>query len=147
MPSGRQPRHNPIDGPDASDAREPVPEAAVERARALFARQAHGELAILVYDSLVDGQGTPGNHFLQFEHGSMRVEVQVSVGAAARLTGTVHPPRALEVWLEVEGSDAAGRVDAPEGTFSFEPVSHGVVRLHLTGSAGATPVHTDWFRV
>jgi len=129
-----------------SHGHEPVPDAAVERARALFGRRAEGELAALVHDSLVDGRDTPANHHLQFEHASIRIDVQVSVGATALLSGTVQPPGPLEVALEVEGSDEATRQDSLDGTFSFESVSPGVVRVHLTGP-GATPVHTDWFRV
>ncbi|MBO0728045.1 MAG: hypothetical protein J2P57_02225 [Acidimicrobiaceae bacterium] len=130
-----------------TDRTEHVPEAAVERARSLFGRRGPGELAALMHDSLVDGEGTAESHVLQFEHARMRIDVQVSVGATTRLTGTVHPPRALEVRLEVEGSDAVPQVDAPDGTFSLESVSHGSVRLHLTGPAETTPVHTDWFRI
>jgi hypothetical protein len=149
MGSGRRRGKPPTtEGHGLSEASEPVPEAVVERAKAAFSHRANGELAELLGDSLVDDSGSPADHLLQFEHAAMRINVQVSRSASTvELRGTVQPPSALFVLLEAEGADTEQVVDAPAGTFSFERVPHGVVRLHLISDDRENPIYTDWFRV
>lgn len=149
MASGRQPGESPAtEGHGPTNPSEPVPEAVVARAQAAFAQRSPGELAALTVDSVVDDSGSAVDHQLLFEHSDISIDVRVSAEVEGLcLSGVVRPPSALEVRLEAEGSGVVQLVDAPEGTFSFEQVPQGLVRLQLSRPQAGTPIYTDWFRL
>jgi hypothetical protein len=132
----------------AGDDPEDVPEDLVAEAKAAFAQRSEGELAPLVFDSLVD-EGAPAmDHLLRFEHPQTHISVQVTAGQdASNLDGTVEPAPTERVRLQVGVGDLFLVADVVGGAFSFHDVPHGVIRLLLEGPEGSLLVRTDWFRV
>jgi hypothetical protein len=125
-----------------------VPDYVKDQARATFDRRAPGELARLVFDSLLDEGAPPADHRLRFEHPALEIDVDVSVAAGSTtLTGTIRPSRPHRVKLQLERSEISPVIDADDGTFHFEDLPHGLVRLWLTGSPLTPAIRTDWFRV
>ncbi len=130
----------PDEGPD------PVPAAVLAQAKAAFRRRLAGELATLVFDSVVDDVSSSAEHRLRFEHPHEQVEVLVlPTDGECNLRGRVEPAPVL-VELELEGADVALVVEAPTGDFAFDRVPRGLKRMILVGPPGSEPVHTDWFR-
>ena len=129
------------------DASERVPESLIARTKRAFGRPAvPGELAVLIFDSLLDQDDPAANHRLRFEHPRLAIEVHISASTSqSDLTGLVEPPSSLEVHLEQLDGDAR-RQDAADGRFAFPQIPHGPVRLHLTGAV-IPRIHSDWFRV
>ncbi len=70
---------------DADEYPEQVPESVVAEAKAAFARKADGDVAILVHDSLIDGDDTAADHRLRFEHPQVLIDLQVSATAVRRI--------------------------------------------------------------
>jgi hypothetical protein len=127
------------------EQRDPVPEPVVERAKSAFQRRAEGELAPLVFDSLLDTAATDDEHRMRFEHPSATIEVHISLTAdACNLRGRsdLAPGR---VELELEDSDVALVSETPTGEFTFEGVPRGSKRIIVAGPSAPTAVHTDWF--
>jgi hypothetical protein len=135
--------------PAPTDRRPPgdqVPDAVVADAKAAFRYRSNREVAVLVFDSLVDGRAEANEHLLRFEHPSQRVELIISVtDGECALRGHVDPAP-LRVELEMKGSEVALVEDAASGDFSFDRVPHGLKRMILVGLPGSEPVQTDWFR-
>ena len=134
---------------DPGDASEKVPEALVAQAKALFSRRTDGGLAVLVLDSLID-ENAPGKR--------PPTPFRASPSSASTYTylprqpdptwpGGSSPRVRLPTRLELETGDLVASQATEEGAFAFPHVSHGLVRLHVTGLEGTGPVHTDWFRV
>jgi hypothetical protein len=125
-----------------------VPEDLVAEAKAAFAQRSDGELAALVFDSLVDQGAPPTSHVLRFEHAETHISVQVSAGPdASNLDGTVDPATTTRVSMQVGVSDLFLVADIVSGAFSFRSVPHGVIRFFLDDPEGRPMVRTDWFRV
>ena len=149
-PPGPTPEDTVTAPSDPSDYQsEAPPSPLVAQAKALFSQKSQGDLAVLVFDSLLDCDDPPEDHRLRFDHSSMSVEVRVSVTSSdASLDGQVQPPLATAVEVEAH---MGGRVRIPDssgGGFSVSGIPHGLVRLHLVGGSSADPpIHTDWFRV
>jgi hypothetical protein len=132
----------------AGNDREDVPEELVAEAKAAFAQRGEGELAALVFDSLVDEGASASDHVLRFEHQEIRISVQVTAAHdASNLDGTVDPATTDRFRLQIGVSDLFLVTDVVDGAFSFHEVPHGVIRLFLDRSEGQLPVRTDWFRV
>jgi hypothetical protein len=124
-----------------------VPDDVVAEARAAFRLRATGEVATLVFDSLVDEGAPPADHRLGFEHAAARIEVHVSVAAdGTALSVTVTPACPERVELELENAEVSLVSDSPREAV-FAGVPHGLVRLWLTGSPTRPGIRTDWFRV
>jgi hypothetical protein len=105
-------------------------------------------LAELVFDSLVDEGAPPADHRLRFEHPALQIDVHVSAAAeGTTLAGTTTPSLQHRVELQFEGANDSLVDDGAEGTFQFDQVPHGLVRLWLPGSSATPAVRTDWFRV
>jgi hypothetical protein len=127
---------------------EEVPQDLVAEAKAAFAQRSDGELAALVFDSLVDEGAPPMDHLLRFEHSETRISVQVSAGHDdSNLDATVEPATTARVRLQVGLNDLFLVADVVDGSFSFHGVPHGVIRFFLDDSEGRPTVRTDWFRV
>jgi hypothetical protein len=133
---------------DPDEAPETVPADVLARAKGAFLQRTSGEVAELVFDSLLDGGDSASKHRLRFEHPRVRVELVVSAGASASsLRGIVDPPVAVSVQVQADATDVSVVTAVQDGAFSFESVGHGVIRLNLLGEPAARVLHTDWFRV
>ena len=133
-----------------------VPPDLLEAAREAFTanqlpddqRPPDSQVAVAVFDSLLDGMAVPDSHWLRFEHMTVAVNVHVSRGPASSvLSGEVESTGAVTAALHLEGASLAMVVDIEEGRFAFSPVGHGLVRLSIEESTSAPAVWTDWFRV
>jgi hypothetical protein len=125
---------------------EDVPDEVLAQAKAAFARRSRGEIAILVWDSLVDEGAPAEDHRLRFEHAEMEIDVRILAGGDfTALEGEVQPPAALQVELQREEGEWVGHTDIRNGVFAFDHIPPGVVRLSFQRSS-SPEVHTDWFR-
>ena len=123
-----------------------VPDSVIADAQRAFGRP-RKELALLVFDSLIDLGAPAEDHRLRFEHPGLRIELKVSASPDnTRLVGVVEPALPLRAGVHLEGRDLALITTVHDGEFSFEPLGHGLVRLSFEGIDGQT-VWTDWFRV
>lgn len=130
-----------------SHAGDSVPEDVLDAAKAAFGQRSGDDVAVLVHDSLVDGDDPAEGHFLRFEHPRTSCDVQVaSEPTGARLSGAVSPPDRGVFELVLEGSGLGLRHKSSDGSFAFGPVGHGLVRITFTPD-GAKRVSTDWFRI
>jgi hypothetical protein len=133
--------------PDAANPRV-VPEDLVAQAKAVFATRYEGELAVLVFDSLVDERAPAKDHLLCFEHPLTRITLQVAAGPrGSDLSGSTDPPTGAWVQLQVGTSDIYLDEESVEGAFSFRAVPHGLIRLHFLKPDDGRLIRTDWFRV
>ncbi|MDA8045737.1 MAG: hypothetical protein M0Z30_10955 [Actinomycetota bacterium] len=115
-------------------------------AKEAFSKRSRGEVALLVYDSLVDADDPPEHHELRFEGDRLRFLVHVSVRPIdVALVGRLEPPAAGRFELVLEDADLSFVQDSSDGTFHFEPMAHGLVRLAF--NAPGRQIQTDWFRV
>lgn len=129
------------------DDEESAPEEVVREAKGAFRRRAPGEKASLVFDSLVDADERPEDHRLHFDHDRFRFEVHVSIGPAdVLLSGTVAPPVGGRFEMLLEQGELGFVHDSPDGSFTFGPVGHGLVRLSFEPEDGPR-IHTDWFSI
>ena len=132
--------------PSRRDDGETVPDRVLERAREAFAQRAAGPIAHLVSDSLVESGDAPDSHLLTFETETVKIDLHVAAGQAqSDLEGTIHGLLVSRVMLHLEGSGLALVTAVERGSFKFDPVAHGVVRLSFD-SDGPLLV-TDWFQV
>jgi hypothetical protein len=143
----------------ATPGQDPAPEELVDRAKGLFAKRAKGELAELVFDSLVDGDDTAAGHDLRFEHPGLAIEIHVSAAPPrSHLTAYVTPAAVVRAELEFAAGESAlpdavsspvgaRSVDNADGVLTFSTLPHGVVRLRLIRAEPTAPIHTDWFRI
>lgn len=124
-----------------------MPDEVVNAAKAAFDRRSGGDVAHLVYDSLVDADQPAEAHVLRFEHGRLRIEMEVSVtDTGSSLRGTAVPPSTGQFVLMVEGSELGFVQRSDDGSFAFGPLGHGIVRL-VWERDGASNIQTDWFRI
>jgi hypothetical protein len=131
------------------EALDRVPEEVLTEAKAALRQQQEGELAVLVFDSLLDEQDPPEDHRLRFEHPDLRIDLRVSVkGAEARISGDIVPPGTdARVELLFEGGDLGFVSEGCGGSFSFSPIRHGLTRLSIRRPDSDVVVRTDWFRI
>jgi hypothetical protein len=119
----------------------------MKEAKAAFGLRGGGEVAALVFDSLVDLDAPPEDHRLRFVHPATQIEVQVSsTPDGVTLRGRISPGLSGRVHLQLHSGDIRLVVDLVEGEFDLGPVGHGVIRLHVV-ETGRPDVHTDWFQV
>jgi hypothetical protein len=133
---------------DIRDAPEDIPSEVVAQAKAAFGQRAREQVAVLVWDSLVDEGAPTWHHHLRFEHPRLWIEVSVSVEpSSASLHGVMHP--VIPGRVELRSKEAAGPVvaEVTRSAFRIERFTRGLVRLHLVGRGGAPAVYTDWFHV
>lgn len=136
---------SPGDGPAGIPADEP-PEYVREQAKGAHAAPA-GELAQLVFDSLVDAGSDPADHQLRFEHPKLSVWLEVGARPeGTEISGRVEPP-ADRVALHIRSAGLAMVTGAPEGCFAFGRAPHGLVRLSVEWDGPPGLIWTDWFRV
>jgi hypothetical protein len=125
-----------------------VPEDLVAQAKAAFADRYEGDLAVLVFDSLVDEGAPATDHLLRFDHPVTRIKLQVAAGPQeSELSGYTEPPTGSRVQLDVGTGDLYLAEDVVGGAFTFHAVPHGLVRLHILGSDEDPGIRTDWVRV
>jgi hypothetical protein len=137
-----------VESSGAGHEPEEVPEALVVEAKAAFAQRGEGELAAIVFDSLVEEGAPAADHLLRFEHQETRISVQVTAAHdASNLDGTVEPATIERLRLQLGVGDLFLVADVVDGAFSFHAIPHGVIRLFLDGPEGQATVRTDWFRV
>lgn len=133
---------------DIWDAPEDIPSEVIAQAKAAFRRRAREQVAVLVWDSLVDEGAPTWHHHLRFEHPRMWIEVSVSVeSSSASLHGVMHP--VIPGRVELQSAEATRPVGAEvtRSAFRIERFIRGLVRLHLVGPEGTPAVYTDWFHV
>jgi hypothetical protein len=128
-------------------APEDVPDEVVSQAKAAFARRSRGQIAVLVWDSLVDDDQPGRDHKLQFEHPDLQIDVHIhATDHSSDLHGQVKPPDRPQVDLQSDEGKVLRTAQTFGGTFTFAEVPSGIVRLCIGGPA--TPdVCTDWFRL
>jgi hypothetical protein len=122
---------------------DPVPDEVVERAKAAFERRSRAPVVPLVSD-VVDELGA---RHVRFENALVHVDLVVTSGSAGKdLHGRVDPPQS-QAELEVDGSPVVVAADATDGTFAFDGVPLGTVRLRLVEDERSDAVSTEWLRV
>jgi hypothetical protein len=125
-----------------------VPEHVVAGAKAAWHQRHEGELAVLVFDSLLDEHDPPEDHRLRFEHPNLRIDLRVFVkGDEARIFGDLVPSTDARVELRFDGSDLGFVSESCGGSFSFSPIQHGLTRLLIRRPDSEVVVGTDWFRI
>ena len=125
-----------------------IPEELVAQAKAAFANRYEGDLAVLVFDSLVDEGAPAKDHLLRFDHPVTRIRLHVAAGRQeSELSGSTDPPTGRRVQLDVGTGDLYFVEEVVEGAFTFHAVPHGLVRLHILGSDEDPRIRTDWARV
>ncbi len=133
---------------DIRDTPDDIPFEVIAQAKAAFNQRVQEQVAVLVWDSLVDEAAPSWHHHLRFEHPHMWIEVSVSVGVVwANLHGVMHPASPGRV--ELQSTDWEGPVvaEVTRSAFRIERFRRGLVRLALGGSEGAPTVYSDWFYV
>jgi hypothetical protein len=134
--------------PVPEDDADRVPDEVIAHAKEAFARRSTGQVASLVFDTLVDEGAPAEDHQLRFEHPLARVELHVSAGETdSRLHGSLERSEARRVELEFDMGNVSRVAEVSDMRFEFEPVPHGLIRLTLLDESGAPMLHTDWFRV
>ncbi len=124
------------------------PDGVFEDALAAFDGLHPREVAVLVFDSLVDGTDTPGSHWLRFEHARLSLEVDVSfIPASSTLAARTSRQDVTAALLHRRGADVAlvSRADQ-DGRFVFDAIGHGLVRLSIEAEDGPV-IWSDWFRI
>lgn len=131
---------------DALDHTHPVPEDAVEAARAAFGLgSVEADVARLVYDSLRDEPkvllraGDERHRALSFEAGSTVVELEV-LDDRRTVIGQIEPPQAMDVVIESPAERSTVRTDEL-GRFRAA-VPSGPFRICLTATNPSTV--TPW---
>jgi hypothetical protein len=123
-----------------------IPDWVIADAKGRFGRRARGNVAYLVFDSLLDAGAPAEAHQLRFEHPRLWINLQVSVRATqAALTGTLDPVTTSRAVLYLEDRTFIAPVE--NGAFSFDPVAHGLARVSFRGEAGQGTIWSDWFRI
>jgi hypothetical protein len=132
----------------SDDAAERIPPEVVKQAKAAFRQPPRGELAALVWDSLID-EGEPGwHHHLGFEHPQMWIDVTVSViFGLSTLRGVLYPAVPAHVELHRDETEYSANSEVSDGAFSLERIPRGLVRLRIVRSQRAPVLYTDWFRI
>jgi hypothetical protein len=111
-------------------------------------RPPQSELAVSVFDSLLDGSAGPENHWLRFEHSMLAINVHVSRGPTTTLlSGELEPANSARIALHLEPSPLAMVTDAENGRFAFTPLGHGLIRLSVEEQTAAPAIWTEWFRI
>jgi hypothetical protein len=120
----------------------------VAQAKAAFANRYEGDLAVLVFDSLVD-QGAPAkDHLLCFDHRLTQIRLQVAAWPeVSDLNGSTDPPTGKRVQLQVGNGDVKLVQEIVGGEFSFHAVPRGLIRLHVVGRSEGRVLRTEWFCV
>ncbi len=132
-------------GTHSPDPEDRVPDEAMAAAKAAFADRVGGELAVLVFDSLIDADAPAEDQHLRFEHPRLMVEARLSTRDNT-ISGTVNPPSPVRAVLHLYGSELTFVSEIVDGSFEFHNVAHSLVRLSFEDPDGATVVWTDWFR-
>jgi hypothetical protein len=127
---------------------DPPPEV-VDQAKGAFSARAIGDLASLVFDSLIDGHGSPEDHVMRFEHTRVSIEVHVSYTEQnTGIHGVIEGLRARRAALHLGDGDLAMVTDVEDsGRFGFQPVGHGLVKLSFEDAVNGPTMWTDWFRI
>jgi hypothetical protein len=127
---------------------ESVPAGVVWEAKAAFRQRLEGDLAVLVWDALLDEGAPNSHHHLRFEHPRMWIEVSVTSRASwSSLHGVMHPAAPVRVELQYGGLTEQVVAEVTRSAFRVEHVTHGLMRLHFTGLDPIAPINTDWFYV
>jgi len=124
-----------------------VPDEVVERAKAAFAGRRGGELATLVFDSVLEDAAPSPDRRLRFGHPLVTIMLDISpVDGWCRLEGRVAVAGGwtrVELHQELGGIGLVSEIDA--GVFVFERLPRTLMCLELLGPDDLTPVRTDWF--
>jgi hypothetical protein len=131
----------------SENAPEDVPLDVIAQAKAAFSQRDQGEIAVLVWDSLVDEGAPSWLHHLRFEHPRIWIEASVSVASGwSSLHGVIHPavPNRVELHSEAEPPVVA---EVTRSAFRIKRFPRGLVRLRLVETEGSPAVFTDWFHV
>lgn len=127
---------------------EGAPPEVIDQAKGAFSARVQGDLASLVFDSLIDGKGSPDDHVMRFEHSLATIEVHVSYAPQnTGIEGSVTGFRARRAALHLGDGDLAMITDVESGRYGFQPVGHGLVKLSFEAEAGGPTMWTDWFRI
>lgn len=128
---------------------DPIPFDVLQSLRgSLSRRSADGEVAELVYDSVIDEpagvRGLTADRQLSFQGSRVNVEMEV-VAERHRVVGQLVPPAAAEVEVRHGGGSEFIAVD-PLGRFVVEGVPKGPVSFRCRGNDGSEPfvTITDW---
>ncbi len=137
----------PPDQIPVATASDPPPDV-VEQAKATFGHSPRREVAILAFDSLLDGHGRPEDHRLRFDHPRLSLDLHVAlVGPRAQLDGSVCPRLCDRVHLHRDDADGVVSKTIVDGSFAFESVERGLVRLSLDPDDDRPAIWSDWFRL
>lgn len=137
--------------PDPEEGSPPEEQApppnVINDALAAFSTPQPGELAVLVFDSLVDERAPADNHRLRFEHPRVEVELYVSYRAQnSLLRGQIRGLVASRAAMHFQGTELALVTDVEDGRFELTPIGHGLVRIVIE-EQNRSVVRTDWFSI
>jgi len=134
---------------DRSDADpENVPAEVIWEAKSVFRQRVRGEVAVLVWDSLLDEGAPTRHHHLRFEHPRLWIEVSVSLlPTHSSLRGVMPPAVPFRVELQSEATDVPLIAEVTRHAFRIQEVPRGLVRLHLLEPELTSAVSTEWFCV
>jgi len=117
-------------------------------AKAVFDSRTAGDVASLVFDSLVDANDGPEAHRLSFENAQLTVEVDVSISDdRVQIDAELQPSESAKAVLHRYEVDLSLVARVVGNRFSFGNVSHGLVRLSFENDTGDQAIYTDWFRI
>ncbi len=114
---------------------------------AVFPAHPRRELAVLEWDSLVDGDASREDHSVRFRHPRLTVELRLSANDdSTGISGHVQPVGPNRAVLYAYASDVGLIQTIVDGAFWFGPQPHGTVRLALEGPS-TDVIWTDWLRI
>jgi hypothetical protein len=132
----------------SDNAPEDVPSNVIAEAKAALGQRVSGELAGLVWDSLVDEGAPSWHHHLRFEHPSIWIEVSATVASGwSSLHGVMHPAVPNRIELHSAQREPPIVAEVIRSAFRIERFPRGLVRLSLVGPSETSVVYTDWFYV
>ncbi len=133
-----------VEPPEETSACDPLPHEVRAAARAAYlCRWEPADVASLVFDSWLGGDGRPGPRYVVFRAGNLTVELAVAPDRS--VVGRLLPALATDVVLRWPGGSATARSDE-FGCFSLSNLPSGPASLRFPALADGRPgpVGTEW---
>lgn len=126
---------------------DPMPAQVAAAAKDLFDSVRPTELAVLVFDSVVDEAEAAEKHTLQFVHDHTDIHLYVcSGGDSTVIQGVLDRPGATWAVLQFRETERSVRAPVEGTTFELVVPGHGTARLTLEHDSGPD-IRTDWLRI